>query len=82
MRMLISSAIWLLDAYSLMIFICIIISWVPEWQQSKFAEILSRIVDPFLAPFRRWIPPLGGWDISAVVAITLLQLAARGLASW
>ena len=82
MDILIRSAIWLLNAYSLMIFACIIIRWVPELQHNKVAEILSRIVDPFLAIFRRFIPTLGGWDISPIVAMGLLQLAVSGLARW
>jgi len=82
MDMLISVAIWLLNAYSWMILICVIISWVPELGRNKVAEILSRLVDPFLALFRRWIPPIGVLDISPMVAMALLQLAARGLSSW
>ena len=82
MRMLITGAIWLLNAYSMMIFACIIISWFPELQRNKIAEILSRLVDPLLAPFRRIIPPIGALDISAAVVLLLIQLAVRGLSSW
>jgi len=82
MDMLIRGAIWLLNAYSLMILACIIISWVPELGRNKVAEILSRLVDPFLAFFRNWLPAIGGLDISSMVAIGLLQLAASGLARW
>jgi len=82
MDMLIRVAIWLLNAYSWMILVCVIISWVPELGRNKGAEILSRLVDPFLALFRRWIPLIGALDISPLVAMALLQLAARGLASW
>ena len=82
MDMLIRGAIWLLNAYSLMIFACVIISWMPELQRNKVAEILSRAVDPFLALFRRYIPTVGGWDLSPIVAMGLLQLAVSGLARW
>jgi len=82
MDMLIRGAIWLLHAYSLMIIACIIIRLIPELQYNKIAGILSRIVDPFLAIFRRYIPPIGGFDFSSAIAITLLQFAASGLAQW
>jgi len=82
MDLLINVAVWLLNAYSMMIFICVIISWLPELQHNKIAEILSRIVDPFLAMFRRFIPPIGGVDLSSVIALILLRLAASGLARW
>jgi len=83
MDMLINSAVWLLNAYSVMIFACVIIGWLPEeLQRHKFAEILSRIVDPFLAIFRKYIPAMGGFDLTPVIAVALLQLAASGLAGW
>ena len=79
MDMLIRGAVWLLNAYSLMIFSCMIIRWIPELQHNKIAELLSRIVDPFLAMFRKLIPPIGGLDISPLLAMLLLQFAASGL---
>ena len=82
MDILISWAILLLHAYTMMIIACVIIRWVPELQHNKVAEILSRIVDPFLAMFRRFIPSFGGWDFTSVIAVALLQLAASGLAQW
>ena len=82
MNMVIRGVIWLLNAYSWMILACIIISWVPELGRNKVAELLSRLVDPFLALFRKWIPPFGALDLSPMIALALLQVAARGLASW
>lgn len=82
MEMLIRSAILLLDIYTWMILACVIISWIPELQRNKVAEMLSRIVDPFLALFRQFIPPIGMLDISPIVAMGLLRLAASGLARW
>jgi len=40
---------------------------------AQVADMLDRICYPILAPFRRIIPPLGGIDISPVVAIILIQ---------
>lgn len=82
MEMIIRSFILILNVYNLMIFACVILSWFPELQRNKIAEVLSRLVDPFLAIFRRFIPNIGGLDISPLVAILLIQLAIRGLMSW
>ena len=82
MDMLIRGAAWLLNAYSMLIIACIIISWLPELQNNKIAEMLSRLVDPFLAIFRKYIPPIGSIDLSSMIAVVLLQLAAMGLARW
>ena len=35
---------------------------------------LDRIVNPFLAPVRRIIPPMGGIDFSPLVLIIVLQI--------
>ena len=40
---------------------------------AQIADMLDRICYPMLAPFRRIIPPLGGIDISPVIAILLIQ---------
>jgi YggT family protein len=37
---------------------------------------LDRIVQPMLAPLRRWIPPVGILDFTPVVLIILIQVAA------
>jgi YggT family protein len=39
----------------------------------KFLSILDSITNPILEPFRRFIPPLGGLDLSFLVAILVIQ---------
>jgi YggT family protein len=38
---------------------------------------VSSITDPYLNAFRGLIPPLGGLDLSAILAFLALQLAQR-----
>ena len=40
---------------------------------------LDRVVSPFLRPFRRFIPPLGGMDITPVILIVLIMAAQQTL---
>ena len=40
---------------------------------SQLAMFLDAITAPILAPFRKVIPPLGGLDITPIVAILTLQ---------
>jgi len=82
MRIIIDLAENLLQLYSWMIFACIILRYFPEFQRNKFARTLSNIVDPFLAIFRKYIPSIGGIDLSPLVAILLLNLASQGLSNW
>jgi YggT family protein len=54
--------------------ISVILSWVAPGSRSPGAELVSQITEPVLAPFRRWIPSLGGLDISPIFAFIVLQL--------
>ena len=42
-------------------------------------DVLERITVPVLAPFRMIIPPMGGLDISFIVAILVIQAIERFL---
>lgn len=62
--------------------IYILSSWVPGLRESRFGEILGRVYEPLLEPFRRIIPPLGGMlDLSPLVFIIVLQLFNYGMRS-
>jgi YggT family protein len=82
MDLLISWSLFALTAYQWAIIACIIISFFPEFQHNDFAKILSRIADPFLAIFRKFIPPIGGWDLSTLIALIVLRIAIQGLLLW
>ncbi|MBN2983393.1 MULTISPECIES: YggT family protein [Cohnella] len=77
----IESYIWLLhDIYFYMILIYVLMSWVPAVRESFVGELLGKIVEPYLSPFRRIIPAIGGViDISPIVAIFALRFIAMGL---
>jgi YggT family protein len=60
-----------------------LLSWLVAFDvinlRNRFVYNVSRFLDavtrPILSPFQRFIPPLGGVDISPVVAIIVLQAA-------
>ncbi len=68
-----------LQIYSWVLIIYILMSWFPGARQSSFGNILARLAEPFLEPFRRIIPPLGMIDISPIVAILVLRFATAGM---
>ena len=39
----------------------------------RIMDLLDRITAPILAPFRAFIPPLGGLDLSYIVAYLVIQ---------
>jgi YggT family protein len=66
--------------YTTMLIIRVILTWFPtiNWYNQPFAG-LSQITDPYLNLFRSIIPPLGGIDFSAMLAIILLQVVGSFL---
>ncbi|GJM81376.1 hypothetical protein HMSSN139_38720 [Paenibacillus sp. HMSSN-139] len=53
----IDSIVWLLyNIYFYMILVYILMSWVPNVRESFIGELLGKLVEPYLAPFRRFIP--------------------------
>ncbi|MFC4404653.1 YggT family protein [Gracilibacillus xinjiangensis] len=68
------------ELYSYAIIIYILMSWFPGARESSIGRMLGRIVEPYLEPFRKIIPPIGGMiDISPIVAIFVLRFAKMGL---
>lgn len=80
--MLMRLIVELVDIYTFIIFIYVLLSWVPT-KQGVLADInnvLAKICDPYLDLFKRFIPPIGGMvDISPIIAIIVLQLLVRVL---
>ncbi len=54
------------------IIVRIILSWIAPQTYNPATALLATITDPLLRPFRRFVPPLGGFDISPIFAIILL----------
>ncbi len=70
-----------LGVYSLLIVVRIILSWVMSHGNKVFL-FLAKLTDPILEPFRKIIPPIGMFDISAIVVLFLLnflQMAVAGV---
>jgi len=47
--------------------------------QTPFTQVLYELSSPFLRPFQRMIPPVGGFDISPIPALLILQIFIRVL---
>lgn len=69
----------LFTVYMYMIIAYVLMSWFPNLRESTIGQIIGRLVEPYLAIFRRIIPPLGPIDFSPIVAIIALSLAQSGL---
>ncbi|MBQ9691151.1 MAG: YggT family protein [Eggerthellaceae bacterium] len=70
----------LFEAYTVLIFIYVLMSWIPT-KSGIIGDIdaaLARICEPFLGIFRKILPSIGGMvDVSPILALIVLQLAER-----
>ena len=70
----------LLTVYIVLIFIRIIMSWVPRIPYNRYLDLVLGFVrdvtDPYLNLFRRFLPPVrigpGALDLSPIVAVFVL----------
>jgi YggT family protein len=65
-----------LSIYTLVLLVRVLLSWFPnlDWSNPILSSV-SAITDPYLNAFRGLIPPVGGLDLSSLVAFLALQLA-------
>jgi YggT family protein len=53
----------------------IVLTWYPQIESQKFPfSIVVVPTEPFLAPSRKIIPPIGGVDITPIVWVAILSL--------
>ena len=70
----------LCNAYTTIIFIYVIMSWIPHSSGivGDVYRVLGKICDPYLNLFKRLIPPIGGMvDVTPIIALLVLQLVVR-----
>ncbi len=70
----------LVDAYSLIIFVYVMMSWLPVSRGvlADIYQVLGKVCDPYLNLFRKIIPPIGGMvDVTPIVALLVLQFGVR-----
>ncbi|MGI8774315.1 MAG: YggT family protein [Actinomycetota bacterium] len=68
-----------LFAYYLVLLVRIILSWTTMfWSPPSFLTPVIRVVydltEPVMGVFRRYIPPVGGLDLSPIVIFILLSV--------
>lgn len=83
MALVLASLVKFLEIYGILLIVRILLSWfqTAEWA-GQIISFLSPVTDPYLNIFRSIIPPLGGIDISAILALLLLQFVQGSLASF
>ena len=79
--MLTNIIIALANAYTTVIFVYVIMSWLPNVESGIVGQVyraLGALCDPYLDLFKRLIPPIGGMvDITPIIALLALQFLVR-----
>jgi len=63
-----------LNVFLFAILIQVIVSWINPGSHNPAMSVIHTITEPVMRPARRVIPPIGGLDLSPLVAILVLQL--------
>lgn len=67
----------LLSFYNLLIFIRVIFSWANVSYSRRWMRFVISATEPLLGPLRRRIPLAGGFDISPILALLIVQVLQR-----
>lgn len=70
---LISTVEVCLDTIFYVMIITAILSWIPH-AQPALSSLFAQMTAPLLAPIRRFIPLLGGMDLSPIVVLVAIQI--------
>ena len=62
------------SVYLFVLFVRVLLSWFPNIAGNPVIGGVASITDPYLNIFRGVIPPIGGIDLSAILAFITLNL--------
>ncbi|TLQ49359.1 YggT family protein [Ruoffia tabacinasalis] len=69
----------LFQAYTLVLVVYALLSWLPGARESALGQFIVKIARPYLDIFDRFIPPLGGISFNVIIAIFVLRFIRDGL---
>ena len=69
MGIVVALLINLLYAFIIVMFVRIIFSWISPYPTNPITRFAYRLTEPVLAPIRRWLPPMSGFDFSPMVVM-------------
>jgi YggT family protein len=71
--------------YELILFVRIILSWTtmfwsPPTSLTPVIRVVYDLTEPVMGFFRRFIPPVGGFDFSPIIIFVILEIVRSRLA--
>jgi len=65
---------YLLKIYFWALLVMIIASWIAPGSGHPALMLINQITEPLMKPFRKVLPPMGGLDLSPILAFMVLQV--------
>lgn len=56
-----------------------LMSWIMPNDTGSITRVLYDVTEPVLAPIRRVLPPVGGLDLSPILALIAIQVVSQVL---
>lgn len=66
-----------LNLYFWLLIVYVIASWISPGGYNPALAVLATIVEPLLAPLRRILPPIAGFDLSPILAFLAIGFLQR-----
>ena len=64
----------IIDLYSLIVFVAVILSWIQLPHDNPIAQFVDSVTEPLLGPIRRALPTMSGLDFSPMILLVGLQI--------
>ena len=85
MGLLVNILLLALDIYTYIIIASAVVSWLIAFdvintrnpQAQNLVNLLNRLTEPVYRPLRKYIPPVGGVDITPIIVIFLIFILKR-----
>lgn len=65
----------LFNLYFYLILFAALLSWLTRFHQTPLTYVLYKLTEPIFTWLRRFIPPIGGLDLTPLAALLILQVA-------
>ncbi|WP_044642500.1 YggT family protein [Risungbinella massiliensis] len=76
-----NAIVWIFEIYRYALIFYFILSFFPQAGQVPLTRYLAMVTEPYLAIFRRFIPPIGILDLSALVGYIATYFVQSGVIS-
>ena len=66
-----------LDVYTFVVLVSVVLSWLRLSPDNPVVRVVTALTEPALAPIRKVVPDVGGFDLSPMLLLLVIQLVKR-----